>query len=129
MANEPADRLGPADLDGLVGRLQSRCLWGFSASDSAGKGLPIYNHVNPDGPEAATAIRSLQARCAEVVVESADLKLSVVTFCAPYAIRYAGDYGLPSGHLHSTHYDLLEKCGARMDDFTRDTLTGGSNEQ
>jgi len=52
----------------------------------------------------------------------AELKQYVVTFCGPWAVQYSRDFGLPEGHLHPTHYDILEKCGARMDDFTRAKL-------
>lgn len=48
----------------------------------------------------------------------------VVAFCAPIAGKYAQDFGLPDGHLHPRHYDILEECGARMDDFTRAALNG-----
>lgn len=52
----------------------------------------------------------------------AELKQYVVAFCGPWAFQYSRDFGLPEGHLHPTHYDILEKCGARMDDFTRAKL-------
>jgi len=47
---------------------------------------------------------------------------NVVAFCAPWAVRYAQDHGFPRDHLHPAHYDILEKAGARMDDFTRAVL-------
>jgi hypothetical protein len=47
------------------------------------------------------------------------LRHSVIAFCAVWAAAYARDYGLPDGHLHPTHYDILARCGARMDAFTR----------
>jgi hypothetical protein len=46
-------------------------------------------------------------------------RLDVIAFCAPWAITYARDRGLPEGHLHPTHYDILERYGARMDGFVR----------
>lgn len=49
----------------------------------------------------------------------AELKEYVVAFGGPWAVQYSRDFGLPAGHLHPTHYDILEKCGARMNDFTR----------
>jgi hypothetical protein len=49
--------------------------------------------------------------------EIANLKSSVVAFCAPWAVQYAKDFGLDG--LHPGHYDLLEKCGARLVDFKR----------
>ena len=76
--------------------------------------------VNPDGPEAADRISTLEA---EVV----RLRGEVVTFCAPWAVTYARDRGLPEGHLVATHYDILERAGARMDDFTR-ALAAGEGE-
>ena len=62
--------------------------------------------------EAAARIEALEA-------ENADLKTSVVAFCAPWAVEYAKAHGLPDGHLAPTHYDILAKAGARMDSFTR----------
>lgn len=51
--------------------------------------------------------------------EIADLKSSVIAFGAPWAGQYAHDFGFPPNHLHATHYDILEKAGARMDSFVR----------
>lgn len=51
-----------------------------------------------------------------------DANASVVAFCAPVAVQYAREMGFPDGHLHPTHYDILEKAGARMDSFTRADL-------
>jgi len=51
--------------------------------------------------------------------EIADLKSSVIAFGAPWAGQYARDFGFPPNHLHATHYDILEKAGARMDSFVR----------
>ena len=48
-----------------------------------------------------------------------ELRSCVVAFGAPSMVQWARDSGLPEGHLHPEHYDLLERCGARMVDFTR----------
>lgn len=64
-------------------------------------------------------IKTLLARVAALEEENADLKENVIAFAAPHAVIYARDFGLPEGHLNSQHYDLLERCGARMVDFTR----------
>lgn len=61
----------------------------------------------------------LRGEVERLSAENTDLKQSVIAFCAPWAVTYARDGGLPAGHLHPGHYDTLEKCGARMDDFTR----------
>jgi len=50
-------------------------------------------------------------------VENEVLKDSVIAFLAPHAVQYAKDHGLDG--LHPAHYDLLKKCGARMDDCKR----------
>jgi hypothetical protein len=57
--------------------------------------------------------------------EIADLKQSVIAFAAPWAGRWAREHGLRDGHLHPTHYDLLARCGARMDDFVRAEIPDG----
>lgn len=70
-------------------------------------------------------------RVAKLEAENANLKQSVITFCAPHAVRYAKEFGLADGELHPVHYDILAKCGGRMDDFTRaDRLsaTGGGQD-
>jgi hypothetical protein len=59
------------------------------------------------------------ARLAALEAEVADLKASVIAFAGPAAAEWAHDRGLPSGHLHPLHFDLLQRCGARMDSFTR----------
>ena len=56
---------------------------------------------------------------AQAQAEIDDLKTSVIAFCGPYAAEYARNHGLPRNHLHPTHYDILAKAGARMDDFVR----------
>jgi hypothetical protein len=43
----------------------------------------------------------------------------LVVFLALWADRYQRDYGLDG--LHPTHYDLMEKYGARMNSFKRAT--------
>lgn len=48
-----------------------------------------------------------------------DLRRSVVAFGAPAMVQWARDAGLPPGHLFAEHYDILERAGARMVDFTR----------
>ena len=55
----------------------------------------------------------------KIEAEIADLKVSVVAFGAPSVVQWARDMGLPVKHLFPEHYDLLARCGARMDDFVR----------
>jgi hypothetical protein len=64
----------------------------------------------------ATIRKALNALAAE----NDDLKISVVAFCAPWAVQYAKERNLPDGHLCATHYDILKRAGARMVDFVRD---------
>jgi len=54
-----------------------------------------------------------------LVAEIESLRSDVIAFCAPWAATYARDCGLPEGHLHPAHYDILARAGARMDAFTR----------
>ena len=61
-----------------------------------------------------------EAQLSALKAENADLKTTVIAFCAPWAVEYAKDHGLDG--LHPTHYDILEKCGARMVDFDRASL-------
>jgi hypothetical protein len=63
-----------------------------------------------------------QARIAELEKEVTDLKNVAISFCGPWAATYAKRFGLPDGHIHPAHYDILEHCGARMNDFTRAAL-------
>ena len=67
------------------------------------------------------------ARLVKLVEEAGEenkrLKADVVAFCAPWAVSYARDHGFPPGHLHPGHYDILRRAGARMDSFTRASLT------
>jgi hypothetical protein len=70
-------------------------------------------------PPPTGAFKRALAALAEVEAEIADLRASVVAFGAPSVVQWARDMGLPDKHLHPEHYDLLARCGARMDDFTR----------
>jgi hypothetical protein len=58
-----------------------------------------------------TAIRAAE--------EIEELRACVIAFGAPWAANYAADFGFPPGRLHPTHYDILARCGARMNDFVR----------
>jgi len=74
------------------------------------------------------AIAAWNRRTSDDALTSRDARIAmleqdVIAFCAPWAVRYARDHGLPDGHLHPTHYDILERAGARMDDFTRAALS------
>ncbi|MDJ1632302.1 hypothetical protein [Rhizobium rhizogenes] len=51
--------------------------------------------------------------------ENERLKADVIAFAGPWAVEYARLHQLPKNSLHPTHYDLLARCGARMDDFSR----------
>lgn len=47
----------------------------------------------------------------------------LLPFLAIWAVKYQKDHGLDG--LHSTHYDLMVKYGARMDSFKRATQDFG----
>ena len=66
------------------------------------------------------ATEAAEAQLSAFKAENADLKTSVIAFLAPWAVEYQADFGLDG--LHPTHYDILEKCGARMVDFDRASL-------
>ena len=69
---------------------------------------------------------ALAAENARLIAENADLKQSVIAFCGPWAAQWAEMCGLSKGTLQDGHYDLLEKCGARLVDFTRQTPRAAS---
>ena len=71
---------------------------------------------DPDKPSITEEAASLIERLRRDVEE---LKETGVSFIAVHAIRWASDSGLPRDHLHPTHYDILARFGARMDDFVR----------
>ena len=52
-----------------------------------------------------------------------ELCTNVIAFGGPAMVAYARDWGLPPGHLHPKHYDILKRAGARMVDFTRGSQT------
>lgn len=72
--------------------------------------------------KAADTITALRAELAEA-------RETIIAFAGPWATQYARDYGLPAGHLHPTHYDILAKAGARMDDFTRAALSSITGDE
>ena len=65
--------------------------------------------------EAHDALKALLA-------EIADLRSSVLAFAASAAVEHARAHGLPAGHLHPTHYDILARAGGRMTSFVRAEL-------
>ncbi len=69
------------------------------------------------GEPSADALRAGEREA--LLAEIEDLKSAVIAFAAPWSVQYARDAGKPPGHLFPSHYDLLERCGARMVDFTR----------
>jgi hypothetical protein len=72
--------------------------------------------VNDICQEAADAIAALSR-------DLEDLRMSVIAFAAPHAVRYAEEFGLKPGELHPTHFYILERSGARMVDFRRAELS------
>lgn len=95
----------------LVGRLEEQA--GVTFGTYAGE---------PDKPLALAAVSDLTEAAAcirELVEELAGARRSVCAFGAPWAVEYARNMGFPDGALHATHYDILEKSGARMVEFTR----------
>jgi hypothetical protein len=98
-------------------------------SDQIGNDDRLLVRALTELAERSTA--ALAAKDAEIAAlrdENADLKISVVAFLAPWAVRYAKDFELDG--LHPTHYDILEKFGARMVDFKRAALemSGGARQ-
>lgn len=66
--------------------------------------------------------RDILTRLTRAEAEREELCRLVVAFAGPHAARYAEEFGLAPGELHPRHYDILERCGARMDDFRRATV-------
>lgn len=87
----------------------------------AALGIPLATLAGlRDGSLVASDAAEITCLRAEV----ARLKAGVVAFGSIWAVEYARDYGFPPGHLHPTHYDILQNAGARMDSFTRAALAG-----
>lgn len=89
----------------------------------------LVAQLREEGAEArGLACGGLCLRAAEEIkrlrAEVADLKCSVVAFGAPAAARWAENFNLPPRHIHPTHYDILQRAGARMDDFVRGEVPG-----
>lgn len=98
-------------------------IWAEGGFTDSGSGAWVSQ---PPG-EIAVLYKTLYLRAdapeiADLRAEVAELKAQVIAFSAPWASRWAEMFGLPEGHLHPQHYDLLARCGARMDDFTRAEL-------
>ncbi len=128
---------GPWTRDGIViahlpkpsGMPKEVCLLGYPLHHPLDRSPPFPN-ADENAALICAAINALEElvamgrRVAELERENADLKTSVIAFAGPAAVRYAADFEMPEGHLAAHHYDLLEKCGARMTDFTRAALKG-----
>jgi hypothetical protein len=72
-----------------------------------------------DVPAKNIALRAAHDEIERLRAENADLKMDVIAFAGPWAERWARERDLPKDHLLPEHYDLLLRCGARMDSFTR----------
>ncbi len=84
------------------------------------KGPPLPNIISRTQ---ADEIQSLRQRVERLEGALREANETIVAFAGPWATQYARDFDLPPGHLHPTHYDILEKAGGRMDDFTRAALS------
>lgn len=71
---------------------------------------------------------SLLAHISRIEKERDEARAQVIAFGGPHAVRYAEEFGLAAGELHPVHYDILERCGARMDDFRRAALASARGE-
>jgi hypothetical protein len=65
-----------------------------------------------------------QVRAIELADTSTARGHELVTFLAIWAVQYAKDHELDG--LHPTHFDLMVKYGARMNDFKRATNAASS---
>ena len=91
----------------------------FAAAHATSVVLAIEIRALSDQPD------STDEGLAELLRENAELRQNVIAFCAPWAFSYARDCGLPDGHLHPIHYDILKNAGGRMDSFVRGDLSTG----
>lgn len=92
---------------------------------TAGHGADPSPILDANGNDVLPTSEWLNATDADIalIVEAVnayeDLRTSVIAFGAPWAVKYAEEWGLPQKHLDPRHYDILKRAGARMDDFTR----------
>src|SRR3954466_11053969 len=67
--------------------------------------------------------RQITAQDIRALIEVIDsLRSDVIAFGGPAMVEWARSHALPNGYLYPTHYDILAKAGARMDDFERAAL-------
>lgn len=64
-------------------------------------------------------VRALRFEVDELKAENDDLREWVRAFGICWATHFAATRDLPPSHLADVHYDILEKCGVRMDGFVR----------
>ena len=55
----------------------------------------------------------------EQVAQIEEWRSCTVAFCAVWAAQHAYAMGRPDGTIDPNNYDILQRAGARMDDFTR----------
>lgn len=114
--------LSDADLLRLAEELQ------FHGRHGAESQQDCAYRKNVEREQAREGLIRLLSEKAELEREVEDLKSSVIAFAGPRAAQYAQEYGLPDRHLYAPHYDLLERCGARMDSFTRNPPRAALNK-
>lgn len=81
-------------------------------------------NIAPDWQNAVQTLRVAgQEHTADIIEIMAEeikrLRAELISFCLLWATQYARDYKLPDRHFHPAHYDVLVRCGARVDDFIR----------
>lgn len=94
------------------------------------EGWQIAQTCGPNGENNAAfiaaareAVLALLDRIEALERERDELRMDVIAFAGPWAAEYGKMNGLGKDTLHPQHYDLLEKCGARMVEFTRAAST------
>ena len=103
----------PAELDALETRLDGPLPTELQEIDICNRRMILDEQaVKADYRDALAAIRELR----EAINQ---LHGDVCAFATPWACFYARSHHLPPRHLHWVHYDVLAKCGARMDEFIR----------
>lgn len=87
---------------------------------SAIEALAIANAANNDTLDRTLDDNAaLRERIEALERERDEARALLIAFCGPHAATYAREFGFAPGELHPVHYDILERAGARMDDFRR----------
>lgn len=106
-----------------LAELERRIVAGYEGGEKTDDGSQSWGLGFEAGVRAALIATAREAEALRA--ENALWKERFVSFAAVWGAQWAREHGLPDGHLHPNHYDLLKEAGANLQHFTCAALEQG----